>query len=76
MVKLSVEALEKLNYKGKRYKSVKSFRSLRKAQEFADELERSACRSKRFPPVIHQIKIGLGLGYTYRVCIPKDMKVN
>ena len=54
---------------GKKYRRVKTFRKEDKADELAKELE-AKYPSKRTPPVVERMPIGLGLGNLYRVYVP------
>jgi len=75
MVDLNIDALRIGRYHGKQYKKVKSFvNKPKKANEFKNKLI-DQFKSSRYPPVVEKVKIGLGLGYVYRVCIPKDIEV-
>ena len=74
MVKLSIEALRMPKISGVKYKKVKTFRNEKKAQEFAEELQHQM-RSRRHQPMIQQVKVGWHMGYVYRVCIPKGVKI-
>lgn len=64
----------KNEYKGKKYKKVKTFKSEKEADEFADSLI-SKCKSKRFPPLVNRVAIGWKFGYRFRVCVPEDIEV-
>ena len=76
MANLNIEALRIGNYHGKQYKKIKSFiNKPKKANELKLKLMQHM-KTSRFPPVIEKVRIGLGFGYVYRVCIPKDMEVN
>ena len=76
MVNLSLDAFEKVSFNGKIYKKVDSFKKEKEAEKFAEELESSVCRSKRFPPVIKKLRIGLRLGFRYQVYVPLDCEVD
>jgi len=68
-LKYTIEALKSPVFNGVSYKRVKKFKQLKKAESYADTLP---LRSKRFPPVVEQQKIGWRFGYRYNVCIPKQ----
>ena len=75
MAQLNIDALRIGRYHGTQYRKVKSFiNKPRKAEKFKEELQ-ARMKSSRFPPIVEKVRIGLGLGYVYRVCIPKDMEV-
>ena len=75
MGNLNVDALRIGVYHGKKYKKIKSFiNNQRKAEKFKEKIQADMTTS-RFPPIIEKVRIGLGLGYVYRVCVPKDMEV-
>ena len=76
MAKLNIGfgAFEKTKHKGKVYKKIKTFKNEQKAEEFANKLEKKM-KSKRYFPIIERVPIGLGIGWIYRVCIPKDMEI-
>ena len=76
MVNLCLDAFEKVSFKGRIYKKVDSFKKERDAEVFAKQLEKKVCRSKRFPPVIKKLRIGLGLGFRYQVYVPLDSEVD
>ena len=62
---------------GWRYRKVKTFRSQHRADEYAESIKDTDCnslRSKRLLPVVQQVRVGLGLGFLYRVCVP-DRKI-
>ena len=74
---MSVDAWKAPRINGWRYRKVKSFRSQHKAEEYAESIkdsDRNSLRSKRLLPVVQQVRIGLGLGFLYRVCVP-DRKI-
>lgn len=73
MVNLGFEAFEKVKYHGKKYKRLKTCKTEREAELLVESI-RSSLKSRRFVPVIQKIRIGLGLGYRYRVWIPIDAK--
>lgn len=58
-------------YNGKKYKKIKTFKSEKEANIFADDIE-GRYKSRRFPPVIFKVNLGWKFGYRYRVCIPED----
>lgn len=64
----------KNEYKGKKYKKVKTFTNEKEADEYADTLT-SKCKSKRFPPLVNRVAIGWKFGYRFRVCVPEDVEV-
>jgi len=70
MDELNVDALRHPVFRGRKYKRVKSFRKELRANEYAEEL-REKMKSRRFPPVVEQVKIGWIFGYKYYVCVPK-----
>jgi hypothetical protein len=57
------------NFYGKKYRRVKTFRDEKKADKLLKELE-AKYPSKRTPPIIERMPIGLGLGNLYRVYVP------
>lgn len=63
-----------ITIKGIKYKRVKTFKNREKAELFLEEIDKK-CKSKRFKPFIEETKIGLRMGFIYRVCIPKNMEV-
>jgi len=60
--------------KGIQYKRVKTFKSEVKAKMYLSEINKN-CKSKRHRSFIESVKIGPGLGYIYRICVPKGMEV-
>jgi len=74
MEKLTVEALRSPNYRNTDYKRIKRFRKEKQAKAYLDHLSKKY-KSRRLPPIIEQVKIGMGLGYWYYVCIPKVMVI-
>jgi hypothetical protein len=78
--KLNVDALRGTVFRGKKYKTVKSFGSERKANELYERLK-GLMPSKRFPPVVESVSVGkipilgIKLGRRYRVKIPYDVKL-
>ena len=77
-LKFNVDALKGTVFRGKKYRTLKSFGSKRKAELFYDKIE-SRMPSKRYPPVLESVKVGKLLGFDlgtrYRVKIPKDVKI-
>ena len=76
---LSIDAWKAPRIDGWRYKKMKTFRSQKKAEEYAKSLEEhgsGSLRSKRMPTLVQQVRIGLGLGFLYRVCIPIGKEQN
>ena len=75
---LSFDALRNPRYRGKKYVKVKSFthflcfgkHARKRAEDLAEQLEEQA-PSKRYPPIVYQVPIGLKLGNIYKVCKPK-----
>jgi hypothetical protein len=67
-----MEAWKAPKVDGWRYKKMKTFRSQRKAEEYAESIKGDcgSLRSRRMPPIVQQVRVGLGLGVIYRVCIP------
>ena len=78
--KLNVDALRGTVFRGKKYKTVKSFGSERKANELYERLK-GMMPSKRYPPVVESVRVGkipilgINLGRRYRVKIPYDVKL-
>ena len=75
MVNLSLEVLEKVKHNGRLYKKVKGFSGEREAEVFAKNLEKTVCKSRRFPPLIRKVRIGLRLGNRYQVFVPDNLEV-
>lgn len=69
-IKFDKEVFSKFaKFHGKKYRRVKTFMDEKKADELAKELE-TKYPSKRIPPVVERMPIGLGLGNLYRVYVP------
>lgn len=66
----TVEPLRHPVFRGHKYHRIKKFRKEKKAHEYADNLP---VQSKRLPPIVETVKIGMGLGYWYYVCVPKKL---
>lgn len=73
-VNRNLNTIRGIEDKGVRYKRVKTFKSEVKAKAFLDRINKG-CRSRRHRSFIESVKIGPGLGYIYRICVPKGMEV-
>ena len=71
MEELNVDALRHPVFRGRKYKRIRSFRKEKKAEEYRDKLEEKM-KSRRFPPIVEQVRIGWIFGYKYYVCVPKQ----
>jgi len=66
-VNLSLEVLEKTRINDISYKTIKTFRNKEKAEEYAESVDSG---SVRFPVIVEPVRIGLWLGFLYRVKRP------
>ena len=73
-VNKSFDIARQTKRKGVQYERVKTFKSEEKAKAFLSEINKN-CRSKHHRSFIESVKIGPGMGYIYRICVPKDEKV-
>ena len=71
---IKFDPVKRIEHNGIRYKRVKTFKSEHKAEVYLSRVNKS-CRSKRYQAFIEQVKIGPGMGYIYRICVPKNMEV-
>lgn len=70
----NLETVKPITEKGVRYKRIKTFKNKDKAESFLEQISQK-CNSKRFKPFIEETRIGPGMGYIYRICVPKHMEV-
>jgi len=69
MVNFGFSAYEKTRINGVTYRTVKTTRKEKKAEEFKKSLP---VQSRRHPPFVERVSIGLHLGYLYRVKVPVE----
>lgn len=71
---LNVDALRHPVVRGRKYKRIKKFKKEQNAKRYRDQLKHKV-KSRRFPPIVEQVKVGWIFGYRYYVCVPKNMEV-